>query len=397
MLKFYPQNYSTLWNRGKLLLRHQTNSSYDSFNGKLAIVAPPVVQRVLELIDDLTLSKTEIQMKIDRILEEDETKDSFQKSPVITTDSPSGSGSSGGNPKKPSKYILKNVKPLVVPPHWHPHPNAYPFSIIFFGLVKIIIILLKFFMMCIRPMNLKYRKSRWAMWFGSTLTSYQIALIMGMVPGNFGGFIELIHSAAFTAFRQYFWLNPAHLWSSSYFKESRTIPLGKFEVNNYYASPLMENLIALIFFSLGTLIGLTGCSQKDKDNTNSHMRIGASISFMIPLTLSSVACIAKCFYIEKWDGFTYFSLLVSVILVLYFLSEVTNNLSGCSDSNMSEEDCYFRAFDVDELNKEDDRAVNFMQSFINFAIPVCLIALSNGFIIGAIVMMFLHGLMFFFF
>lgn len=286
---------------------------------------------------------------------------------------------------------------MTIPAHWEPWPNAYPISDIFFGLVKIIIVFLKFFMMCIRPMSIKYRKSRWAMWFGSTLTSYQIALIMGQVPGNFGGFVEQIHSAAFTAFRQYFWLDPTHLWSSSYLQESRIMPLGKFEVENYYASPLMENLIELIFFGLGTLIGFTGCGNEDKDNTNSHMRIGTSISFMIPLTLSSVSCIVKCFFLNNWNGFTIFSLIISLFLVFYFLSEVFNHLSGCSDSNMSEEDLYFRAFDVDELNKKDERSMNFIQTLLNFLMPFALVVLSNGYFIGALVMLILHGAMYFFF
>jgi hypothetical protein len=360
MLKLIPQNYSSLWTRGKTILKHQTNKSYELFNGRLAVVAPPVVKRVLQALDGAGLGDIELlldQSKLSRALEEDvysqldDYSPSNQNAPVLdTSGSSSAPPSSAQNPNTP--YMLKNVKPMVVPAHWHPWPNAYPISDIFFGLVKILIVVLKFFMMCIRPLSIKYRKSRWAMWFGSTLTSYQIALIMGMVPGNFGGFVEQIHSAAFTAFRQYFWMDPTHLWSQSYLKESRVMPLGKFEIANYFASPLMENLIELIFFALGTLIGFTGCGLKDRDNTNSHMRIGASISFMIPLTLSSVACIAKSFFIQNWDGFTIASLVLSIILVLYFLSEILNNLTGCNDSNMSEEDLYFRAFDVDEINRK---------------------------------------------
>lgn len=394
-LKFYPQNYTSLWNRGKLLLRHQTNRSYDSFNGRLAIVAPPVVKRVLELIDDLTVSEEDMKEQVERIMQSMSISDSpnLQGSKV----NPSSQGSlPKGSPKK-SPYTLKNVKPLIVPAHWEPWSISYPISDAFFGLVKILIILLQLFMVCIRPLNLKYRKSKWAMWFGSTLTSYQIALIMGMVPGNFGGFVEQIHSAAFNAFRQYFWLDPLRLKSDSYLKESRAIPLGKFEVNNYFASPPFENLIDLIVFILGSLIGLGGCGNKDKDNTSSHIRIGTSISFMIPLTLCSVACIAKCFYLSNWDSFTYISVILSIGILFYFISGLANNVSGCSDSRLSEEDYYFRAYDIDELNKQEGRSFNFIQRILNFLIPLALIALSNCQFIGAISMMILHALMFIFF
>lgn len=250
-------------------------------------------------------------------------------------------------------------------------------------------------MICIRPLSIKYRKSKWTMWFGSTLTSFQILLIMGMVPGNFGGFIDQIHNSAFNEFRKYFWMNPTHLWSESFVQESRIMPLGKFEVSNYYSSPLIENFIEVIFFALATLVGFVGCGHTDKDNANSHMRIGASISFMIPLTLSSVSCIIKCFFINNWDGFTIFSLLLSFVLMIYFTSEIINNLTGCSDSNLSEEDYFFRAFDLDELNLKEDRPSNFIQSSLNFIFPICLVILSNGYFIGAFIMFLLHSSMFF--
>lgn len=59
-LVFKPQNFTSLWTRGKLLLRHETNKSYELFNGRLGIVAPPVVKRMLQVIDDLSLSEEEL-------------------------------------------------------------------------------------------------------------------------------------------------------------------------------------------------------------------------------------------------------------------------------------------------------------------------------------------------
>ena len=163
---------------------------------------------------------------------------------------------------------------MVIPAHWEPWPNLFSGYNIFFGLIKIIMVILKLFMICIRPMDEKYQRSRWAMWFGSTLTQFQIALTMGMVPGNFGGFLEEIHSAAFNAFRQYFWMDPTHLWSQTYADNSKSLYLGKFETENFYPSPLQENLPELIFFALGTLIGITGCGDRKNRQAN-HMRIGA--------------------------------------------------------------------------------------------------------------------------
>ena len=201
-----------------MLLRHDRNKTYERFNGRLAVMAPPVVKRLLEISENFDLSDMEFENMAQRMLMVDQETGNYQGAPVLpppgssglSSNPPPGSSSSG----KPSpNYILKNVKPINIPPHWHPWPNAYAVFDIFFGLVKILILVLKFFMICVRPLNLKYRKSRWAMWFGSTLTSFQIALTMGMVPGNFGGFVESMHSAAFTAFRQYFWLDPTHLWS----------------------------------------------------------------------------------------------------------------------------------------------------------------------------------------
>jgi hypothetical protein len=110
-----------------------------------------------------------------------------------------------------------------------------------------------------------------------------------------------------------------------------------------------------------------------------------------------MAFLAKSFWLENWDGFTIFSALISLFLIIYFLCELFNNFSGCNDSGMSEEDFYFRAFDVDELNREEDRPLNFIQHLLNFLIPFFLVVLSNGYFFGALMMMILHGCMWFFF
>ena len=141
--------------------------------------------------------------------------------------------------------------------------------------------------------------SLWQIWFGSTITSIQILLIMGTITGVYGGFLDAVMAEAFQQFRSYFFvLKPQFKIFENYTlltQSGARIP--KLDSVGFFYSPFQENLIEILIFLVSFFFDFlaTGlfCEGLAIKEILRAMRLGASVSFMVPLVLSSSACLYK--------------------------------------------------------------------------------------------------------
>lgn len=264
-------NYPLLWREGKLLLSIDCKKSHPKFRAEFKLVAPDYVPQTRYLAANSTSNGTK-EGKVD----------------VPST-------------KKP-------IHLFTFPSHYHMSEITNFLSKVLLGTVKLIVTLLQFYLIFIRPSRQDTSKkfihidkpvpeSRWTMWYSSSLLSMQMFLLTGIVPGNYGGFLDELHQTSFQSFRDYlffFKLRTSFPKSYSLFTQAILVPV--FEAAGYYYSPFQETPFELIMLSLGLIAGFLGLAMREGSKGAISMwnfRIGVSISFMLPLMLSSTCCLYK--------------------------------------------------------------------------------------------------------
>lgn len=96
-IRFIPQVNRELWSQGKITLKHSLMNSLDSIQGRFAIVAPPVVKRILS-----KSSEGKNQLTI----------------PLLSSSvGPNSGGISLPPIPQKSPYSVQNASPTVLPPH----------------------------------------------------------------------------------------------------------------------------------------------------------------------------------------------------------------------------------------------------------------------------------------
>ena len=60
----------------------------------------------------------------------------------------------------------------------------------------------------------------------------------GVIEGNYGGVLDVVHVSIFKAFKKYFWLDLSIHWSDEFDKIWKASAWGKFEIAGYAPSPL---------------------------------------------------------------------------------------------------------------------------------------------------------------
>ena len=148
--------------------------------------------------------------------------------------------------------------------------------------------------------------------------------------------------------------------------------MGKLEYTGFHANPVTENSTAFLIFSASTIIGLIGSFQNVQDNFFRHLRIGAFVSFLIPMTLDSVTCLLIAFCGETFDLSKTLSVLVSISILLYFILEIASLAFGSLGKFLLEENSFMRCFDVELPEISKSRMLNFTQLAVGFFLAVLL-------------------------
>ena len=80
------------------------------------------------------------------------------------------------------------------------------------------------------------------------------------------------------------------------------------------------------------------------------MRMGAIVSFLVPLTLSSAYCIAVTLYLRITNLFGFISMITSVGILIYYVLEIVNALTNCMNAATEADLGKHFEFDIDLSN-----------------------------------------------
>lgn len=251
-----------------------------------------------------------------------------------------------GNLTSPDTRLLR-----VFPPYWKPGNSFMVGVTVVFGIWKLLIVALQIFMIFVRPFVPSLRENKWSFWFVSSILSMQFFMVMGMVEGNYGGLVDAINIKIFQNFKAFFWLDLSINWSSEFDQGWRAALWGRFEASNYAPSPLQEHYIEIALLSVILIAFLATGKFPSIHTPLKHMRMAATLVFMVPLLLSSFYCLGVVIFLRMTDPFAFGSLLLSVAIIVFYSFEYLNSLTGCLQNKMSLGDGTFEDFDLAASNR----------------------------------------------
>lgn len=427
-VEFKVMKYAGLWREGKILLKIIYKKNFEKMSTKFHLVAPDYISK-------------------SRILQNTALKPGSKV-----------------YPKKPKNH---HKDFLILPSHLKTPEILRFLSFLLFGAIKLIITFLQILLIFLIPFKEKTLQNflhikkpipptRWLTWHASSLLTLQTFLLTGLVPGNFGGFLNKINIEKFTQFRDYLFLvKPRINFPYGYQILTQGALLPNFEQIEYLYSPLQETPIESLIFFIGIFLSIFLSMAGGKNKAQAwYLRFGISISFMIPLVLSSTTCLYKIllllskglleeFKVKKiislhnlqplknttgstrsqplmddstqgnFGFFGFFSLLCSVLIlgyyILFVLGNVFNIKSDCHGNENTteldklneeiqieeekfnyEKNWNYFCFDVDEFVWFKRKFVNFYEFFQAFLLPA-LIALSSNYPVYSFYVYFLFS------
>ena len=196
------------------------------------------------------------------------------------------------------------------------------FAIVGF-ILRVIVVIIQTTLSVIRPCIVRKGTHlyNWSIAFTSSLLSIQFILISGVLAENYGGplnnaFHRLLVQTRNRLF-DYFTSKTMANIDSTFEK----VGLWKLSRAGYIASPIFDNYIGLSLLILSIIACVIGTPVgSDSNSVAKKMRVGTSVSFMMPLVLNSVNCIIAVFWGGAYEIGGLFSACVSLgILVYYFM------------------------------------------------------------------------------
>jgi len=245
------------------------------------------------------------------------------------------SSATGDLSKPKEKRILEdNLETAFLPSTWHLQSRSKTIIGVIGLTVRMIIVGIQFFLIAIRPCLSKRNTMLWDSMasFGSTLLFLQMYLLTSLYSQNFGGALN-------------FYLDELLLKSNKIFLDSLTDKISSFvsatsqefvgagywklAQNGYIASPLLEDWVGTTLLAITCLYMAVLPSPKVdyEESTVSRslyemmkeVQTGVTISFMIPLNLSSVNCIYACLSSGIWSLWGILSFIASVLILAYYV------------------------------------------------------------------------------
>ena len=115
--------------------------------------------------------------------------------------------------------------------------------------------------------------------------------------------------------------------SDQYRNRSRGAYLEKFEQANWTYSPVQENLFGFLVTIVAVAMSVSSCVFPKVKEFAKDFRVGAVMSFIVPLTLTSVLCIVANI-VAGVGGliFGIFSLFASVLLLAFYVFDLGNSI-----------------------------------------------------------------------
>lgn len=185
------------------------------------------------------------------------------------------------------------------------------------------IIVIQFFLTFVRPCTAKKdtKYYHWGISFTSTMFHLQLFLLYGLVAENFGGplntAMEKLLVTSRTRFFGYFNSETAR-WLDDEFED---VGYWKLVEAKYVASPIYENYVGLflLIFSIVLCHWLSGAKGSGSNSMAKKFRVGCSLAFMIPLSVSAVNCVYAVFTGAILSIGSFFSIAASIFIFIYYL------------------------------------------------------------------------------
>lgn len=387
-LEFYALDYPAMMERGMLPLKVNHLTSTEKLIGRIGIFGiTPQSNTTRPLTKPLSAGKPGIVGNSGsgsqtipgkrRMLFEDKKFRIIQGAPAVPN-------SNTSNPFK------KNV---TIPPFWKPSELFLGFMRILGDFIKLIINALQIFLVFIRPLSERLRKSRWAMWFASCIQALQIWLCLGAISGNFGGVIDGMQTQQLKSLQRNLLFDLEFTISDEFTGMANGANLGRLTIAKYTPSPIQETFFPFIILCFSLSASILACLIPEIRDTTKAFRQGATYSFMIPLLMSSCACIVTMLITHMSQFFGTFSFMVSIFLILYFIIDFLTTTNPCkgalndqqqrtaediypaldhTDVNTfpyqsQNEDVDFRSFDIDQKNTLGSNQASFTANFWEYA------------------------------
>ena len=184
------------------------------------------------------------------------------------------------------------------------------------------IILIQFFLVIVRPIIAKKGSNfyDWSMSFVSSMFSFQLILLFGLLAENFGGPLNSSLEELLLNSRKRFFDRFQSSIIAKLDDDFEGAGFWKLIEAKYIANPIYDNYVA-IFLLVASMMMCLCCTVKGS-GTNSvakKMRIGASLSFMMPLMVNSVNCIYAIFKGGIYTMGAIFGLAASLLILAYYM------------------------------------------------------------------------------
>lgn len=168
----------------------------------------------------------------------------------------------------------------------------------------------------------------------------------------------------------------------SFFTRSTGLWMGKYTINGYVPNPILYNLhelVILIFFMALTFFFKIADNRKTLGIVK-RMKDGYVIGSLVPLITSSVNCIVNVAWVGYFQGFAIFSVIVSVLIIMYLVLEAYRFVDPCQGLShyFNEEEAYL-TFDCHPNSIQGGRIalVEYIPTLIYLLLPPLVYVLSN--------------------
>ena len=383
-LIFKPLNFTAMWERGILPMQIDHVQDNERIEGRIGFLKAVKNSTAKNGTKKLPKGLKSDNNKKRRILKKIKWP---EKTNEVSFDGRGGS-------RRLLVSLDGNHQKAVIPAFWKPSKTFEVIIRLFTDLISIIIDILQIFLTFIRPIFPDLRRNKWSAWLASSLHFFQIFLLLGGISGNFGGVIDMIQINKLKSFQKNFFVNTEFNLSQEFRRLGRGITFGKFSVADYTFSPIQETFWPLIILVASIITEGLSLFIPELRYFGKAFRVGASLSFMIPLLTASLSCLFVILYANISQVFGVFSMIVSILLVVYFIIELIfslNSFTRLNAVNFENKDAFqlayqemradteLRMFDIDTNVKiVNINSLNYFEIVTSFLFPFVLIGMVFG-------------------
>ena len=212
--------------------------------------------------------------------------------------------------------VLASAKPLTIGPYVY---SSFDFETLSLVVYLVIVVICQVFLIFVRPFKEVYRESYKTFWIAFLVMKIQVLGLLGVVGGQNKGPLDKILSSSFVATLKYliFDIEPDFDGRLQMYRyTSHYTDLKAVKVSPYL---LHSRVLWLGFYSIVYCLSTMG--GKSFRNSMYHMRLGVLFSFVIHLVYFSITSIYSFSLMDENTTFTIFSLLVSILAILFVIGE----------------------------------------------------------------------------